>query len=183
MKNIFRHLLLFSVLLFVSLLIEDRALATEQMPDKIIYKDKPLYLYSNPLDMYLDKAEAQIERDIFRASCTACWRGYFATWEMKKDGYLYLVKLGDGSCTEKTRKEIPISKVFPKQKKLPVKATWFSGTLRIAEGELLWYRSAMYGQCYEKETFLTIEEGKLKAENTITNTLETCKAPLEMLSY
>lgn len=177
MKNIFKLLFVFW------LLVANKALATEQMPDKIIYKNKSLLLYSNPLDMYLDKGGAQIERDIFRASCTACWRGYFATWEIKEDGYLYLVKLNDGSCSKDTQKEIPISKVFPEQKEPPVKAAWFSGTLRIAEGELLWYRSAMYGQCHEKETFLTIEEGKLKSENTITNTLETCKAPLEMLSY
>src|ERR1700690_2290404 len=59
---------------------------------------------------------------IFRyVHSTACWRGYIGTWELK-DGRFYLTN---------------ISGKYRVDGNDPVFADWFSGVLRIPDGELL----------------------------------------------
>ena len=90
-----------------------------------------------------------------------------ATWKIEND-YLYLVKVVEGTCSAKA-KEIPISLIFPGQQG-PIKATWFTGTIRIPQGEQLQYVHMGYGSIYEKELILRLENGKLIDESIIDNT-------------
>src|SRR5260221_14049621 len=84
---------------------------------------------------------------------TACWRRYVATWELK-DGRFYLVDI---------RGRI---KVIGSD---PILADWFTGVLRIPDGELLHYVHMGFGSVYEFETHIKIETGLVVEERHIDN--------------
>jgi hypothetical protein len=131
-----------------------------------MYKGKTHPIYSNPLEPYFDNNNPR-PTDVFHFSCTACWRGYIATWKIEA-GYLYLVELVHGTCHSEA-KEIPLPIIFPTQKG-PVKATWFSGALRTHQGKRLQYVHMGCGSVYENDLFLTIEKVKLIKEYIVDNT-------------
>jgi hypothetical protein len=139
--------------------------ATAQMGDILVYQGKNQSIFSNPLESYFDDQHPR-PKAVFKFSCTANWRGYVATWKIEED-YLYLVKLVEGSCSEDAP-EIPIASIFPEQQ-LPIKATWFSGILRIPFGKRLQYVHMGYGSIYDKELFLTIASGKLVGGKLVDN--------------
>lgn len=152
-----------SLLLFMGF--SSNVSATAQMPDLLIYEGKTVGIFSNPLETYFDKNHPR-PNELFKTSCTASWRGYLATWEIKH-GFLYLVKLVEGSCSNDAT-EIPLAQLFPKQK-APIQATWFSGSLVIPQGNELEYVHMGYGSVYEKELHLMIKNGKLVDKITLDN--------------
>jgi len=153
------------IVLFI-LMLSGNASATAQFPDYLFYKGERFPIFSNPLESYFN-AKNPRPSNLFAYSCTACWRGYVATWKIE-GGYLYLTKLNEGTCASDSE-EIPLSKIFPRED-APVKAVWFSGTLRIPQGKQLQYVHMGYGSVYEKELLLTIEKGRLIKEDVIDNT-------------
>lgn len=156
----------FSISVLVLMMLASNALATAQFPDILIYKGKPQPVFSNPLESYFGPKNPR-PAGVFRFSCTAVWRGYVATWEIVAS-HLYLVKLVKGTCA-KNPPEIPVSMIFPDQQP-PVKATWFSGILRVPLGKRLQYVHMGYGSTYAKELLLTIEKGAVVKEQLIDNT-------------
>ena len=84
---------------------------------------------------------------------TACWREYIGTWELK-DGRFYLVS---------------INGVYQVEGDDPIFADWFSGVLRIPDGERLHYVHMGFGTVYEFETHLKIENGFVVDERRIDN--------------
>ncbi len=84
---------------------------------------------------------------------TACWRNYLGSWELK-DGRFYL------------------SAIAGRYKMIgdePILADWFTGVLRIPDGELLHYVHMGFGSVYEFETHLKIENGIVVDERRIDN--------------
>ena len=138
------------------------ASSTAQHPDRLVYKGETVPIFSNPLETFFD---ASHRRPYFPRGSTACWRGYIATWKIENE-YMYLVRMQD--CTQE-KKEIPLATVFEDRPE-PVKADWFSGTLRIPRGNMLRYVHMGYGSVYERDLFLTIEKGKLVGEQVVDNT-------------
>ncbi len=136
--------------------------ATGQFGDVIIYEGKKEQLFTNPLQPYLQ------ERGIkFKGTCSACWRGYQATWEVR-DSALYLVRLKECTCRD-TDRDIPLSRIargYPKE----LMATWYSGELRIPQGKMLQYYHAGYASVYEYDLLLTIREGRVVETKKIRNT-------------
>lgn len=157
----------FLVLLF--LLLTGPAWATAQFPDYLIHDGETLPIFSNPLESYFD-GEHPRPRDLFPYTCTACWRGYVATWKIE-NGDLYLVRLVKGDCSSKPE-DIDAGRIFP-GRNLPVKAAWFSGTIRVPQGKQLLYVHTGYGSVYERERVLSFEKGRLAGERTIDNTSGT----------
>lgn len=148
------------------MLLPQAVLATAQIPDYLIYEGETYVLFSNPLEKYFNEDNVR-PKDVFSEGCTtACWRGYVALWEIKRK-YLYLTKINH--CCEGG--EIPISKIFP-GKDAPIKATWFSGELRIPQGKELSYVHMGYGSVYEEDLILTIKDGRLIKKKIIDNTKE-----------
>lgn len=86
-------------------------------------------------------------------SSTACWRGYLGTWEIR-DGRFYLVGLRGA---------------YRLVGEEPLLADWFTGTLRVPQGELLQYVHMGFGSVYEQEIHVKIEHGIVTASRTVDN--------------
>ena len=110
------------------------------------------------------------------------WRGYVATWQIDGDRLL-LVKIEQSFQTApvpEDRKdwdrwtpkwelrEVPIDQVLP-GKTLPLLAEWYSGRLRIPQGEMLDYVHMGYGSRSERDTFLEFKNGALVSRVDIDN--------------
>lgn len=97
-------------------------------------------------------------------SSTACWRGYRGHWEIK-DGHLYLNRV-----LNVDDKAVPAS-VLVEGADYPLEATWFSGELRVSQGNVL-IRRPGFGQLYEKEAFVSIQDGVVQDTPRIINRLD-----------
>jgi len=139
---------------------------TAQFSDSIIYNGELYGIANEPFEEYL-KTRQDIQYDGY---CSACWRGYIAKWEIIEDK-LFLIGLNEFQFG----KEEPIIKektynfndIFPEQDK--VFADWFSGELKIPQGEVLKYIHACYASIYEKEVHLDIKEGVVVGEREVDN--------------
>ncbi|MBV2261941.1 MAG: hypothetical protein KUL79_00110 [Thauera sp.] len=96
---------------------------------------------------------------------SALVRGYMGTWQID-EGKLWLValegKLKDGTGSNLTT-------LFPDSSG-PVLARWFSGTLRIPQGELLEYVHSGFKSIYERDLLLQINNGCVVSERIRHNT-------------
>ena len=139
---------------------------TAQAREIIYINGKEEQMATEPLEPFLKK-NPHLK---FEAPHTACWRGYFGTWEINEDK-LYLIDFNvnlegfDG-------KSVPmdLGDLFPDQKK--VFADWFSGIIKIEKRELLEYVHLEYESKYEQDLFLVFEDGVKVDEYLIDNTLK-----------
>ena len=155
-----------TMLLVITLLIVPvSAWATAQFPDNLIYEGKTVGIHSNPLEQYFNKDHPK-PIEWMNYTCSAIWRGYVATWEIKNN-MLYLVKIVEGTCS-KDAPEIPLSKLFP-GKKPPIFADWYSGTLIVPQGKTINYVHMGYESTYENELHMTIKKGKVQSTTTVDN--------------
>ena len=120
---------LFSVLTFPSQ-------ATEQIPDKILVDGQDYVLLSgSPFEVLVGRPDmgAALKDAVNRTGpkCTANWRGYVATWEIKEKRLL-LRSLNLNGCGE-TPTLLPLSTFFLKQDS-PVDTVWHSGILLLGKG-------------------------------------------------
>lgn len=124
---------------------------TAQSPERIVYMGKRLSMCTEPLEDYFSKGGI---RPNLRRSSTALWRRYIGSWEIVDDR-LYLTGL-DGWLEDGTR--VTAGMIFPG---FPDKvfAQWYSGQLRIPEGELRKYVHMGYGSTYERDLLLEVRDG------------------------
>lgn len=124
---------------------------TAQSPERIIYKGKKLFMCTEPLEEYFSKGGL---RPSLRRSSTALWRRYVGSWELVDDR-LYLTDL-DGWLEDGTK--VTTAMIFPA---FPEKvfAQWYSGQIRIPQGELLRYVHMGYGSTYERDLLLEVRDG------------------------
>jgi len=159
---------------------------TAQVGDKVIYKGEKYGMQSEPLRDYLET-----RKDIkFAAPSTACWRGYYGTWEIREDK-LYLIGLRafidsygwwDMPILRSLRKllkrtgyriiyptliEVGVSYLFPKNEF--VFASWYSGLIVIPQGKMLEYAHVGYASTFEKDLVLRFENGILVSEEVQEN--------------
>lgn len=126
---------------------------TAQFGEKLSFRAKQLTMCVTPLDQYFAMGGA---KPSFAVTCTALWRGYVGEWEVA-DNRLYLIGI-DATLHDGT--SATLSTVFPG---FPdrVFAHWYSGTVRIPQGELLEYVHAGYASVYEQDLLLDFERGVL----------------------
>ena len=146
--------------------------ATAQMGDLMIINGEKKMIFSNPLDGYISKHKIEIKNT---GVCSACWRGYIATWDVI-DGYLYILGLDECTCSPND-KPIPLKKIFPHIKGDKVKAIWYSGEIRIPLGKQLEYVHGGYMSKYEKDLFFKFKNGKLIGKRVMDNR----ESPLDIL--
>lgn len=145
-----------SVFLFL-LLIPFFAWSTAQRPDRLLYKGKPRALLCNPLEaffaLYPDK------RPKVKATSTALWRGYIASFELKKK-QLYLIDVAIEVYQDKSYQEKSVMQdIFPG--KDTIKADWYSGFLIIPDGKLKKYIHMGYASLYKRYLIIKIDKGLL----------------------
>lgn len=133
---------------------------TAQIPDYLVYRGRKRALHSNPLEQYWHELNPRPE---LPAASTACWRGYVATWLIEQER-LFLTNI-----------EIPfvgnaygVATFFPKQAP-PIAATWFSGELRLPDGEQLRYVHMGYSSTYAIDTLLEVWQGHIVIEEEYDN--------------
>ena len=137
-------------------------LATEQLPDIIIYNGVVYHLHTPldnpdlPLETLWKTKKDRPRLSILPApsvSYSACWRGYVAIWEVEKGGALVL----KGLDAWQGKKRADLKAIFPERHKDgDVKADWFSGRLTLRTG----------GRETDKtdKVFLNFEDGHLQKE-------------------
>jgi len=132
---------------------------TAQAGERLFYKGEETWMAAEPLNQYL-----QSRNDIkFISPSTACWRGYFGQWEIK-DNKLYLIGL---KAYIEGYREVDLSYLFPRQRQ--VIADWFSGKIRVPQGEMLDYVHMGYASLYERDLILEIKNGELVNEYVVEN--------------
>ncbi len=148
------------------------ARATAQYPEKLIYKGKTHSLFSEPLEArlasYWDEPAFGPPRRRpaqLRARSTACWRGYVGTWKIER-GQLWLVALH--TDWESRGKPIPIGDIFPGES-TPLRASWYSGILRVPLGKRLVYVHMGFHSVYEQDLLIAVRAGKVEGERTVDN--------------
>lgn len=133
---------------------------TIQAGDILSYSGEKTTIATEPLKSYLETRS-----DVgFIYKSTALVRGYIGTWEIKSKK-LYLVSLA--GFIENNEK-VDLNYLFPN--KTEVFADWFSGDIRIPEGELLEKINLGYASVFEKDRILTFKEGILISETVKNNT-------------
>ncbi len=104
---------------------------TAQIRERISYQHKSHALCTEPLSALF---AVRGNKPPFQATSTALWRGYVGHWAIRHDKlYLDDIKssLSDGT-------QASLHTVFPDASG-PVLAEWYTGTLRIPQGERLKY--------------------------------------------
>ncbi len=155
-----------SLLLILALLPVRLLFATAQMPERIEYKGETLSMFSTPLEDAFSKDRPRPD-NLFEFQSTANWRGYIGHWKIEEDQLLLTAlyreryeKDAEGKHT-RTKELIPLDKVLGAEAAYPMKADWFTGTLRFPRGELVRYVHMGFGSQYEKELLIKIEAGKI----------------------
>jgi hypothetical protein len=132
-----------------------------QLPDKILFNGEQLELYSNPLELFWTGTKKS--RPQFFTS-DECKRGYVAGWEIRNN--TLLLREVDGFYNRNYvffRKKVRYSlkNLFPRSKNKPVKASWFSGKIRVPIGKMTLYEHSGYDSRFEKELIISIHEGEV----------------------
>jgi len=141
-----------------------------QLPDKVWLNGVNLHLYSNPLEHYWIRMD---KKRPFFFPLPNCRRGYVATWEIR-DNQLFL-KAIDGNYERTTlffgkeSARYGLKIMFPKSGGRLVKATWYSGKLRIPQGKMTIFDED-YGSRFEQEVIITVEKGNIVKMVTIDYT-------------
>jgi hypothetical protein len=164
---------------------------TAQESDVIQYKGERVPLFSNPLESFWDENHP---RPQFVTTSTANWRGYVATWVILNE-VLHLESISGGCIVDGAgnvivgrtpfmqqritdgipgdRATIPasIERLFPGSHG-SVPATWFTGTLRIPRGRLLYDEDMGYVSTYEEEILLEVQQGRVISTDVVDNRRE-----------
>ena len=133
---------------------------TIQAGDILSYNGKKTTIATEPLKTYLEtRSDVSF---IFKSS--ALVRGYIGNWKIKNKK-LFLVSLVGFI---KSNEKVDLEYLFPN--KIEVFADWFSGKIRIPEGDMLEKINLGYSSVYERDRILNFKKGTLINETFIDNT-------------
>ena len=133
---------------------------TIQAGDILSYNGEKTTIATEPLKPYL-KTRSDVS---FIYKSTALVRGYIGTWKIRNKKLYLISLLGFVNNNEK----VDLNYLFPN--KTEVFADWFSGNIRIPEGELLKKINLGYASVFEKDRILSFKEGILISETVKDNT-------------
>lgn len=138
---------------------------TAQIPEILFYRNKKHAMCDEPLKKYFRLSGKKPETES-PYICSALTRKYLGTWKVVDDR-LYLTKIQFGRTT---RCDNMIGVFFPDCKG-KVFAEWFTGKVRLPQGEMLKYIHLGYASIYEKDLFLYFKNGVLTKTEVIENTI------------
>lgn len=126
---------------------------TAQAPEVLRYESREHPMCTEPLEAWF---ELSGRKSPFHGYCSANWRGYIGTWEVREQR-LYLLELeGKGERGA----DLDLASLFPDYP-TRVYAHWYSGTVRLPEGRLLHYEHGGYASTYERDRLLRFDKGVL----------------------
>ncbi len=132
---------------------------TIQAGDIISYNGEKKTIATEPLKPYLET-----RNDVgFIFKSTALVRGYIGTWKIKNNK-LYLVSLI--GFIEKNN-QVDLNYLFPN--KTEVFASWFSGDIKIPEGDLIQKINLGYASVFARDRVLNFNKGLLISETVKDN--------------
>lgn len=132
---------------------------TTQAGEILSYNGEKTTIATEPLKPYLENRS-----DIsFIFESTALVRGYIGSWKIKNKK-LFLVSL-IGFIENKER--VDLNYLFPNKKE--VFADWFSGQIRIPEGNLVKKINIGYASVFERDRMLKFNKGILISDDVIYN--------------
>ena len=134
--------------------------ATAQAPDLIKVDGSTYDLLTNPLTPFLvEHAGCLPETDIIS---TGNYRGYIAMWAIR-GGKLFV----EDVTVPASDRDLPAMRALFGDE-APRAATWFSGHLIIATGELVEYVHLGYGSTYGSYIVATVIEGQVRERRTLS---------------
>jgi len=142
-----------------------------QLPDVLIQDGSKMDLYSNPLEPYWDLYP--MKRPAFQIT-ENCKRGYIATWELCDS--LLILRGIEGNVKRSSflfwKKIVPYSwrLLFPRVKSGGIVASWFTGKIRIPQGNSMIYVHNGYDSRFEREMIITLDKGKVIKKVVLDNT-------------
>jgi len=141
---------------------------TAQLPEHLHYEGQVHSMCTEPLGGYFSLLEVEPP---FQWTNTGLWRGYVGTWEIL-EGRLYLIKL---KGLMKGGAQATVASVFPD---FPTRvfAHWYSGVLRVPQGQLLNYVHMGYGNTFEEDLLIEVECGVVQGTSIRKNNLDTDSA-------
>lgn len=158
-----KHLIIF--LLFIGLSVQ-YIYATQQIPDKLIYKGDTLDIHAFIFDRYIqeitlsEKANKEIENA--KSISTALWRGLVATYEVRNDSLFLIGVKGEN-------KEVDLSLIFGKT--TDIFMHWHSGTSTTYADQVI-YDTSFIGGFYKYETDFHFEKGILRKTEKFENAIK-----------
>ena len=123
---------------------------TEQQKDKLKYNNEIYSINGELLNEYLDENRIELV-----APTSACWRGYYGTWEII-DNKLYLIEL---RAYLPGFKEVDLNYFFPNQDK--VFAYWINGEVPLPTGIIKEYIHLPFGSTHDEYLYLNFKNGEL----------------------
>ncbi|MCO7188599.1 MULTISPECIES: hypothetical protein [unclassified Pseudoalteromonas] len=108
-------------------------LATHQVREVFVVEGQAHGIDLFPLESLYNYDDIQ-SRLVGRGWCTANWRGYKGTWELR-EGKLWLTSLVQDSCSQTPPLIDPVP--FFGQSAYPVKASWFSEKIEVRLGDMV----------------------------------------------
>lgn len=134
---------------------------TAQSREILYYQGEKCALCTEPLGEYFELVGTPSP---FAFLVTSLRRGYIGTWEIVADR-LYLIDL-TGNLTDGSRGTL--TSVFPDFPQR-VFAHWYSGTLRVPQGECLRHSHGGCSSVLERDLFLDVEKGVLTGSRVREN--------------
>lgn len=128
---------------------------TAQFGENLHYDGQEMSMCTHPLADYfaLGGVNPGFGQD-WPLDCTALWRGYIGTWEIRGDRlYLIAINVMPGS-----RVNANLGTVFPGYPDR-VFAHWYTGMLRIPQGKILKYVHMGHQSTFEHDLLIDVERG------------------------
>ncbi|MEM6379699.1 MAG: hypothetical protein AAF705_15965, partial [Bacteroidota bacterium] len=141
-----------------------------QSPNSLLYQGDTLYLFSNPLDIYIDRDTNRIAPR-FKRCDDYRWQGYYTWWTVRNDS-LFLLKIEscNRSSLDSLEEKVQLSTLFPNQPEtVPIFANWVNDTIYNPYGQFLHYETSSFFCVYEYDRAFIFHKGVLKATKTYQN--------------
>ena len=133
---------------------------TIQAGDILLHNGEKTTIATEPLKPYLEtRSDVSF---IFKS--TALVRGYIGTWKIKNKKLFLVTLVGFIENNDK----VDLKYLFPN--KTEVFADWFSGDIRIPEGDLLQKINIGYASVFTRDRLLNFNKGILISETLKDNT-------------
>lgn len=155
--------------------------ATGQNGDVIFVDGEQWELLGRPVfadSVLSDRLDKVLPKD--RSWSTANWEGYTGFWSIKKN-ILYLDSIQIEFYNKETNKiyhecisESDMRHVFKEYyKRGRIKAAWFTGKIRVARGQVLYYEHMGFARNYEHEVLVSLSNGKV-CDRTVSSNRIVC---------